>query len=93
MARLLDLALITTAFLVGQWNFSLATTIGVRNGDHPGFSRIVLELPEGFTATAVQRGDRVLVRFLALQLHFKFKVRPSCCCLVLSSEVGPLDDV
>ena len=64
MARLLYLALIATAFLVGQWNFCLATTIGVRNGDHPGFGRIVFELPEGSTATAVQRGDRVLVRFL-----------------------------
>lgn len=64
MARVLGPALIATAFLVGGWNLSLAASIGVRNADHPGFGRIVLELPKGLTGTAIQRGDRVLVRFV-----------------------------
>ena len=40
-----------------------APLIGVRTGDHPGFGRVVFDLPAGISATHLQAGDRLTVRF------------------------------
>lgn len=38
--------------------------VGLRTGDHPGFMRLVFDLPEGARAGVSQDGDRVVVRFV-----------------------------
>jgi hypothetical protein len=38
-----------------------APRIGVRTADHPGYGRIVFDLPEGASASAARDGDRILV--------------------------------
>lgn len=38
-------------------------TIPVRTGDHPGFGRVVFDLPDGVGSTVEQAGDRLTVRF------------------------------
>jgi len=50
--------------LLGTHGIGVAAAIGLRAGNHPGFGRLVLDLPEGWTATARQEGDRIIVRFL-----------------------------
>lgn len=58
-------ALLASAFALGAHHISAAASLIVRNADHPGFGRIELELPEGMTAMAAQRGDRISVHFLS----------------------------
>lgn len=40
-----------------------AATIGLRTGDHPGFGRVVFDLPPGVKAAVMQEEGRAVVRF------------------------------
>ncbi|MBN8892997.1 MAG: hypothetical protein J0H91_22175, partial [Rhodospirillales bacterium] len=37
-------------------------SIGLRSGEHPGFGRLVLDLPHGAAATAAAQDGTVIVR-------------------------------
>ncbi len=42
---------------------SAGPVVGLRIGDHPGFGRLVFDLPEGVRSEFSQEGDRVTIRF------------------------------
>ena len=49
----------------GRANAAEPATVTARAGDHPGFGRVVFDLPDGAVATTTREGDRVEVRFSA----------------------------
>ena len=61
-ARMLAPALLGSAFMAVA-AAAEPPAIGLRTGDHPGFGRVVFDLPAGTTAETEQAGDRLIVHF------------------------------
>jgi hypothetical protein len=57
------IAALAAAVLIGPAALADPPAIALRTGDHPGFGRVVFDLPVGVSAVAAQDGDRVTIRF------------------------------
>jgi hypothetical protein len=63
MAKRLHFLLALLLAVPGTASLAGAQTIGLRTGDHPGFGRVVFDLPDGVTAALVREADRTVIRF------------------------------
>ncbi len=80
----------------------VAGPVGVRVGDHPGFGRLVFDLPAGVTSQAAMEGDRLLLVFSANATAGRpgglprnvvgFEARPGSATLVVApgAQIRPL---
>lgn len=63
IAAAMSLAGLAALLLIGPAATAAPPEIGVRTGDHPGYGRVVFDLPPGTSAVPREESGRVVVRF------------------------------